>query len=168
MPPEASATAGIVLRPATSADSHAIVALVQALAAHIGDVGLAKVTPEALAKAGSGPHPLWHGVVAEAADEGVVGVCIYCVVFSTWVGGPGIYVIDLYVKNEFRSSRLGHRLLAAAAREGRGKGCRFVRLDVDARNAQAEGFYHKLGFSKLEGDASFVLKSAGFDALADS
>ena len=167
MPHEATAPDGIMLRPATPADCQGIVTLVRLLAAHIGDETLAKVTPEVLTAAGAGPHPLWRGIVAEAAGKGIVGVCIYSVVFSTWIGAPGIYVIDLYVKKDERKTQLGRRLLAFAARQARAAGARFIRLDVDVRNAQAEGFYHRLGFQKLAGDASFVLKNASFDALAD-
>ena len=75
-------------------------------------------------------------------------------------------MIDLYVKNEARKSQLGRLLLTAAAREGRVRGCRFIRLDVDARNRLAEGFYLRLGFQKLDGDSSFLLKADAFDALA--
>ncbi len=163
-----SAAAAVSVRAARPQDSHAIVALVRALAAHVGDERLAKVTPEALAEAGSGAHPLWRGVVAESAAGDVVGVCVYSVIFSTWVGSPGIYVIDLFVKKELRGSRLGRRLLAATAELARHQGARFMRLDVDARNRSAEQYYQRLGFTKLEGDSSFVIKLDRFDALADA
>lgn len=156
--------AAVTLRTATPADASAIVALVQALAAHVGDVSQARVTPGQLAAAGTGPNPSWYGVVAEA-EGGLAGVCLYSLQFSTWVGAPGLYVIDLYVREAYRNGQLGARLLAQAARDGSQRGCRFIRLEVDARNPRAHGFYERLGFQARAGDTVFVLKNAGFDAL---
>ena len=70
-PPSANAPS---LRDAVADDSPAIVALVRALAAHIGDVSLAKVTPEGLAAALAAPDPLCRAVVAESAKGDIVGV----------------------------------------------------------------------------------------------
>ena len=159
------AAASFSLREARPEDSEAIVNMVQALAAHIGDAALAKVTPSQLSAAAARPDPLWRGIVAEIGG-GLVGVCLYSVVFSTWVGAPGLYIIDLYVKPEFRKSRLGQFLLAAAAKAGRGQGCRFIRLDVDARNRGVDEFYTRLGFRERSGDGIFVLEPVSFDALA--
>ena len=153
------------IRAALPADAAALVSLVRALAAHVGDESQAAVTAPAMAAAGSGPHPHWRGVVAEAAGE-LVGVCLYSVLFSTWIGTPGLYVIDLYVTPPHRRGQLGRKLLAAAAKQGRDLGCRFIRLEVDHRNSAAEGFYERLGFHKRPGDTIFVLKPDGFDALA--
>ena len=94
-------------------------------------------------------------------------MCLYSVQFSTWIGAPGLYVIDIFVLPGFRGGQLGRKLLAAAARHGRELGCRFIRLDVDHRNSGAEKFYAQLGFSKRAGDSIFVLKAEGFDALAE-
>lgn len=161
-----AAPAAVPLRAAAPADAVAIVALVRALAAHVGDVSEAKVTPEQLAAAGAGANPSWYGVVAEAEGE-LAGVCLYSLQFSTWVGAPGLYVIDLYVREAYRNGQLGARLLAEAARWGSERGCRFIRLEVDARNPRAHGFYERLGFQTRAGDTVFVLRNAGFDALLD-
>ena len=154
----------VTIRAAGQADAAAIVGLVRALAAHVGDASQATVTAQAMAEAGGGDHPLWRGMVAEAGGT-LVGICLYSILYSTWVGGPGLYVIDLFVVPEFRAGQLGRRLLAATARQGRDHGCRFVRLEVDHRNSAAEGFYERLGFQKRTGDTIFMLKGDGFAAL---
>ena len=159
-----TAAAAISLRAARTDDAVAIVELVRALAAQLGQAAEATVTPEQLAAAGAGTHPSWYGVVAEA-EGGIIGVCLYSLQFSTWIGTPGLYVIDLYVREAYRNGQLGARLLAEAARQGSKRGCRFVRLEVDARNPRAHGFYERLGFQRRAGDTVFVLKSADFDVL---
>ena len=165
----------VAIRPARTSDAAAIVELVRALAAHIDDAALATVTPGQLAAAGEGAQPLWRGVVAEMTGERrgapagrLAGVCLYSVLFSTWVGAPGLHVIDLYVRPESRGGRLGTRLLAAAARQGQAQGCRFIRLEVDARNAGAEEFYGALGFEKRSGDRIFTLRGQGYAALVEA
>jgi len=155
----------MVLRAAVPTDARGIVALVRALAVHVGESSAAIVSAEAMAAAGSGANPLWRGVVAESAGE-IVGICLYSLQFSTWIGTAGLYVIDLYIAPEFRRGQLGRKLLAAAARQGKELGCRFIRLEVDRRNPGAEGFYERLGFQKRAGDTIFLLKADEFDALA--
>ena len=66
------------------------------------------------------------------------------------------------------SGQLGRKLLAAAARQGREHGCRFIRLEVDHRNTGVEGFYEQLGFHRRTGDTIFILKPEDFEALASS
>lgn len=144
-----------------------MVALVRDLAHHIGDASLAKGTAEQLSAALEEPHPACRGLVAEEQGR-IVGICLYSIIYSTWRGLPGIYVIDLYVRPETRRGRLGERLLAHAAREGWRRGCRFFRLEVDAGNAGAMRFYQRLGFKTLERDRCFALDQAGFEALAST
>jgi len=165
--PGAAPKPAVSIRAATPADAQEIVTLVRALAAHVGDEALAKVTPGALAKAGEGPHPLWRGVIAEAGGK-AVGMGLYCLQYSTWIGAPGLYVIDLYIVPGHRHGKMGRQLLAAIARQGRALGCRFIRLDVDHRNTRADAFYERLGFERRGGDTIFLLKPEGFDALAAS
>jgi len=160
-----AAIPALAIRPAAPSDAAEIVKMVRALAAHVGDETQATVTVAAMAEAGSGPNPHWRGVVAEAGGK-LAGMCLYSVQFSTWIGTPGLYVIDLYVQPTFRHGQLGRRLLAEAARQGRALGCRFIRLEVDHRNQSVLGFYERLGFSRRPGDAIFILKPDGFDALA--
>lgn len=165
--PASDAGEATVIRTATPADAVAIVALVRALAAHVGDPAAVAASPEDMAAAGSGAHPLWRGVVAELGGE-LVAVCLYSLQYSTWIGAAGLYVIDLYVSPSYRRDQLGRRLLAAAAREARTLGCRFIRLEVDHRNLAVAPFYERLGFQKRAGDTIFLLKPDGFAALADS
>lgn len=163
--PRTAPRPAVTIRAATPGDAAKIVKLVRALAAHVGDASLATVTPEAMARAGEGPHPLWRGVIAEADGE-AVGMGLYSIQFSTWIGTPGLYVIDLYIVPGHRQGKLGQWLLAAIAGQGRALGCRFIRLEVDHRNPRAEAFYERLGFERRRGDSIFLLKPEGFDKLA--
>ena len=153
----------VTIRAATPADATAIVAMVRALAAHVGDPRAVSVTPQLLAAAGAGDHPSWRGVVGEGGGE-IVAICLYSVQFSTWVGAPGLYIIDLFIAPDHRRDQLGRKLIAAAARAGRALGCRFIRLEVHHRNRAVDGFYERLGFVGTA-DAIMILKPDGYDAL---
>lgn len=45
------------------------------------------------------------------------GMALYFYSYSTWRGAPGIYVEDLFVKEEYRGRGYGTRLLGELARE---------------------------------------------------
>jgi len=49
-------------------------------------------------------------------------------------------------------------LLREAARRGRAKGARFIKLEVYDTNAGAARFYERLGFVKNDKDRLFVLE----------
>ena len=76
----------------------------------------------------------------------VVGVSVHSVIFSTWRGMPGVYVVDLYVDEAFRGAGLGVALLRAAAKSGEAEGCGYMMLDVDMDNSGAKAFYERLGY----------------------
>lgn len=155
----------IVIRPAVPGDEVAIVGLVRGLAAHVGDEGLARVTPEALRLAMHGEGRCIEGLIADV-DGVVAGICLYSRIFSTWRGVPGFYVIDLFVEARRRSEGIGERLLQRLAAQGAAAGYGFLRLDVDHQNLGAQRFYRRLGFDHVERDRSYAIGGEAFRALA--
>ena len=125
----------------------------------------AGTTAEGLRAEAFGERPSIAILVAEA--EGVlVGYLVHQDTFSTWRGANGVFVVDLFVRPERRNDGIGVRLMAEAARLGRAKGARFMRLDIDEHNAAGQRFYGRLGFRPLVHDRFLVLDEPGLQALA--
>ena len=137
--------------------------MVAALARQVGFAGQNFTEPQLLA-AMVGERPSCAVLVAEA-EGAVVGVSVHSVIFSTWRGMPGVYVVDLYVEEAFRGAGLGLALLQAAATAGAVEGCGYMMLDVDIDNTGAKEFYERLGFREIPRDRRHVLDREGFSAL---
>ena len=137
----------MILRPATAADAHAIVALHtaswQTAYAHILSADwLANDLPAGRLRVWSerfaAPDPAMRVLLAEDED-GIAGfVCIFVAADPHW----GSHVDNLHVRPNLKGQGLGRRLLAAAARlalaEAPGLG---LDLHVYAANTDARGFY---------------------------
>ena len=65
--------------------------------------------------------------------------------FSTWLGRPGIYLEDLYVKPEKRGHGLGKELLTTLVTIARERGYGRVEWSVLNWNQPAIGFYRAIG-----------------------
>ena len=80
--------------------------------------------------------------------ETPAGYCIFFHNFSTFLGRPGIYVEDIYIRPEFRRSRLGSvvfRHLGGLCRE---RGCGRLEFSVLDWNESAIRFYRYTGRGK--------------------
>lgn len=152
-PPNGSAP---VIRAALPGDCDDV-ALMATELAHATVPGVhPKVTGDALRANLFGPAPLLRLVVAERQGE-LLGYCLSLLMFSTWHGARGLHVIDLYVRPGLRGDKLGERLLAAAARNAWREGARFIRLEVERGNANAERFYARLGFVLKDNERHYTI-----------
>ena len=155
-----------VLRRASSADAPAIRRMIQALILHSGNPPATPAPADELARHMSGAHPDIEGVIAERGGE-AVGMVLFFPWLSTWRGRLNLYIQDLYVEPAERGGGLGRRLLAAAAREGKKRGCKGLLLAVEISNADAARFYTRLGFQRIEEERHWLLAPAQFQALID-
>ena len=153
-----------VLRRASAADAPAIRCMIQALIVHSGNPPATPAPAEELARHMSGPHPDIEGVIAERGNE-AVGMVLFFPWLSTWRGRLNLYIQDLYVEPSERGGGLGRRLLAAAAKEGRKRGCKGLLLAVEISNEDAARFYTRLGFQRIEEERHWLLAPAEFEAL---
>jgi GNAT superfamily N-acetyltransferase len=116
-----------------------------------------------------GGAPAVFALVAEADGE-VIGVALWFLTFSTWVGRHGIYLEDLYVRPEYRGRGFGRALLAALAGVAVERGYGRVEWAVLDWNEPALAFYRALGASgmdewtthRLTGDALRALAADGY------
>ena len=97
-----------------------------------------------------------------------VGFAVYFYNFSTWLGRPGLYLEDLFVKPENRGKGYGRALLVELAKIARDRGCGRMEWAVLDWNEPAIQFYRKIGAKPNEEWTIYRLTSDGISALADS
>src|SRR5262245_10331077 len=69
---------------------------------------------------------------------------------------------DLFVVPGLRSAGVGSRLLEAAERLARDRGCRRIGMSVDVANVRARGLYERRGYEDA-GLGTFVLRGSWVD-----
>jgi GNAT superfamily N-acetyltransferase len=74
-----------------------------------------------------------------------VGFSIFFYNFSTFIGRPGIYIEDLFVKPEMRGKGIGTIMLSFLAKLAISKGCCRMEWSVLKWNKQGINFYRKIG-----------------------
>jgi GNAT superfamily N-acetyltransferase len=94
-----------------------------------------------------GPDPAAQVLMAEDDDGAVVGMALYFRTFSTWVGRPGIWLEDLFVRPEHRKAGHGRALLEAVRARTDGR----VEWAVLDWNQSAIDFYDSLGAGPVDG-----------------
>ena len=97
-----------------------------------------------------------------------VGFAVYFYNFSTWLGRPGLYLEDLFVKPEKRGKGYGRALLIELARIARDRVCGRMEWAVLNWNEPAIKFYRALGAKPMHEWTVFRLTCDGIARLADS
>jgi GNAT superfamily N-acetyltransferase len=101
-------------------------------------------TPENIRTALFGPRPYAEAVIG-CIDARPCGFALFFHNYSTFLGKPGLYLEDLYVRPEARGRGLGSRMLAWLARLALERGCgRFEWVVLDW-NEPALKVYRGLG-----------------------
>ena len=101
-------------------------------------------------------------------NETPIGFAVFFHNFSTWLGRPGLYLEDLFVKPEKRGKGYGHALLVDLAKIARDRGCGRMEWAVLNWNDPAIQFYRKLGAKPMEEWTVFRLTRDGIVELAKS
>ena len=96
-----------------------------------------------------------------------VGFAVFFHNFSTWLGRPGLYLEDLFVKPEFRGKGYGRALLVHLAKIARDRGCGRMEWAVLDWNEPAIKFYRALGATPMDEWTVFRLKRDEIKNLAD-
>ena len=97
-----------------------------------------------------------------------VGFAVFFHNFSTWLGRPGLYLEDLFVKPEKRGKGYGRALLVDLAKIARDRGCGRMEWAVLNWNEPAIKFYRALGAEPLNEWTVFRLTRDGMARLAES
>ena len=105
-------------------------------------------TEEDFLRHGFGPQPRFSVLLAEE-DGQVAGFALWFFTFSTWLGSPGLYLEDLFVRPELRGRGIGKSIMLELARIAVREGCGRFEWTVLDWNAPAIGFYQQLGAQVL-------------------
>src|SRR6266511_1220321 len=97
-----------------------------------------------------------------------VGFAVYFYNFSTWLGRPGLYLEDLFVKPEMRGKGYGRALLVELAKIARDRGCGRMEWAVLNWNEPAIKFYRALGATPMNEWTVFRLTRDEIAGLADA
>jgi GNAT superfamily N-acetyltransferase len=138
-----------MIRPATAADTPVIAALIRALADYERLADRVVFDEGRLREHLFGPRPFAEVLLAEEGRE-VVGFALFFPTFSTFLGQPGMWLEDLFVRPEHRGRGHGKALLAAVAGRAVECGCGRLEWAVLNWNEPALGFYRALGAVPLD------------------
>jgi GNAT superfamily N-acetyltransferase len=97
-----------------------------------------------------------------------VGFAVFFYNFSTWLGRPGLYLEDLFVKPDKRGKGYGRALLVELAKIARDRECGRMEWAVLDWNEPAIKFYRALGAEPMHEWTVFRLTNDGIARLADS
>ena len=100
------------------------------------------------------------------AEDGILGFALYFRTFSTFLGRPGIYLEDLYVRESARGRGLGEALLRQLANRTLEIGGGRLEWAVLNWNEPAIGFYQKMGASPLDEWTTYRVTGENLQELA--
>jgi len=101
-------------------------------------------------------------------EESPVGFAVYFYNFSTWLGRPGLYLEDLFVKPGKRGKGYGRSLLVELAKIARDRGCGRMEWAVLDWNEPAINFYRALGAMPMHEWTVFRLTREEIAKLANA
>jgi GNAT superfamily N-acetyltransferase len=153
------------IRAATEDDVPLILSLIKELAEYERLSHEVVATEEALRDSLFGERPVAEVLIGHLGDE-PVGFALFFHNFSTFLGKPGIYLEDLYVRPEFRGAGIGRALLVHLARVARERGCGRLEWSVLDWNEPAIGFYKKIGASPVSGWTVYRVTGEALDDMA--
>src|SRR6476661_815271 len=158
---------GFEIRTATEADVPVILQLIRDLATYERAPEAVVATEAGLREVLFGAKPSAEVLLALEKTE-PVGFAVYFHNFSTWLGRPGLYLEDLFVKQERRGKGYGRALLVELAKIARDRGCGRMEWAVLNWNEPAIKFYQALGAKPMNEWTVFRLTTDEIARLADA
>jgi GNAT superfamily N-acetyltransferase len=157
----------VQIRPAHVEDVPIILELIRDLATYERAPNEVTATEEQLVDVLFGKRPAAEVLLA-FEKKSPVGFAVYFHNFSTWLGRPGLYLEDLFVKPEQRGKGYGHALLGALAKIALERGCGRMEWAVLDWNEPAIKFYRSLGAKPMDEWTVFRLTRDGIIRLANA
>jgi GNAT superfamily N-acetyltransferase len=155
----------ISIRPAAPGEMALVLGFIRELALYERLAHEVVATEADLTRALFGPRPYAEVVFACVAGE-PLGFALFFHNFSTFLGRPGIYLEDLFVRPQARGQGLGRHLLAWLARTALERGCGRLDWAVLDWNEPSIGFYRSVGAVALEDWTTFRLSGSALEAMA--
>ncbi len=107
-------------------------------------------------------------VIIGYLNQAPVSFALYFHNFSTFLGRPGIYLEDLFVKPEARGKGIGQKILAYLAFLAKSRKCGRLEWWVLDWNETAIGFYKRIGAKAMDEWTVYRVTDQALDNLAAS
>lgn len=143
-----------------------IIALIREFAAYEKLLDFCEVTEERLNIALFGETKVAEAIVVFEAEEAAIGYAIFYPNFASFRGQRGLYLEDIYIKQEFRGRGIGEMMLKYIAKIGKERGFERIDFQVLEWNTPAVKFYEKLGATRDEEERHFRFVGESFAKLA--
>ena len=140
----------IEIKPATVADVPLILSLIKDLAAYEKLSHEVVATESILHESLFGENP-YAEVVLGHYDSIPAGYVLFFHNFSTFTGRPGIYIEDVFVKEDYRGNGLGRALFLYVAGLAKDRNCKRLEYSVLTWNEPALNFYKQFHARLLYG-----------------
>jgi GNAT superfamily N-acetyltransferase len=140
--------ASLILRDARPDDAGLLLSLIRELA-EFERLTHECVADEALLRRFLFDEPRAHALVAEWEGK-PAGFALYFYNFSTFVGRPGLYLEDLFVRPAFRRKGIAKAVFRYLARKAVEEGCGRMEWSVLDWNENAIAFYRSLGAKPMD------------------
>jgi GNAT superfamily N-acetyltransferase len=137
-------TAPLSIRAVTEDDLELVLAFIRELAEYEHLLHEVTATPQNLRAALFGPRPYAEAVLG-CIEGQACGFALFFHNFSTFLGKPGLYLEDLYVRPAARGRGLGSYMLAWLARLALDRGCGRFEWAVLNWNEPALRVYRAMG-----------------------
>lgn len=152
----------LAIRPAAEQDAPILLSLIKELAVFEKLADKVFNSEDAVRETLFGPKAYAEAEIAYWDDE-PAGMVIFFHNYSTFLGKPGLYIEDLFVREKFRGRGIGKALFLECARLAKERNCgrmEWVVLDWNP----ARVFYEKMGAYPL---TEWVIYRMDEDALQD-
>jgi Acetyltransferases len=126
---------------------------------------LVKATEETLEKSMFGKRPYAEVFFAEL-DGVPAGFTVFFHNFSTFLGKPGLYIEDIFVKPEFRGKGIGKAMFFHCIKLAKERNCGRIEWAVLDWNP-ARKFYEHLGGSPAEGWQIYRMNEEKFESALE-
>ena len=159
-----------MIRAATPEDVPTIAALIRALAEYEHLAHEVVLDEAELQEHLFGARPFAEVLIADldgAPDGEAAGFALFFHNYSTFLGKPGLYLEDLFVRPECRGAGLGKALLVELGRLARARGCGRIEWAVLDWNEPSIAFYRSLGAEPKDEWVLYRLTGDPMAALAD-
>ncbi len=155
----------LTIRPATEDDVPVILSLIKGLAEYEKLAHEVVATEELLSATLFGPHPVAEVILGDY-DGKPVSFALFFHNYSTFLGRPGIYLEDLFVKPEMRRRGFGKVMLAYVAYLAKERQCGRLEWSVLDWNEPAWKFYKSIGAVPMDQWTVHRVTGEGINRLA--
>ena len=134
----------VSIRPAQKSDAATILSFIQELAVYEKEPDAVKSSVTDIERALFSERASVYGLIAEHQGK-AVGFAVYFLNYSTWLGKHGLYLEDLYVKENQRGQGVGMALMKHLAKTALESGYGRFEWSCLDWNTPSRNFYESFG-----------------------